>query len=174
MSDQTPQPQPNGKARAPMRRSLRILLFASLAANLVVAGLVAGAVLGKDHRDGRKLPRDSDFMGAYTRALPDQDRRAIGRSIREYHRKSGISREQAREQFQEMLATLRTTPFDAQAMRTQMDAQAEASFERRRAAQQFWLDRISAMSDAERQDYADQIEAQVKSMTLGKRKPKPE
>jgi len=171
MSDQTPQPQKNQPSRIPMRRSLRVLLFASLAANLVIVGLVAGSVLGKD-RDGRKPPRDGDFMGAYTRALPDDDRRAIGRLIRDHHRKSGISRSEAREQFQQMLSVLRATPFDEEALRGKMAAQAQASFERRQAAQQFWLDRIAAMSDVERQDYADQIEAQIKSARQGKQKSK--
>lgn len=170
MSDQTPQSPKEQKTRAPMRRSLRILLFASLAANLVIVGLAAGAVLGK-HKSGGKPPRNADFMGAYTRALPDEDRRAIGKSIRDFHRKSGITREEAREQFQAMLAILRTSPFDEDAMKLRMAEQAKAAFDRREAAQQFWLDRISAMSDAERQDYADQIEAQLKR--VARKKPKP-
>ncbi|CUI90078.1 periplasmic heavy metal sensor [Cognatishimia activa] len=167
MSDETPQ------AKTPMRRSLRVLLFASLAANLIVVGLVAGAVFGKD-RQGVKPPRSGDFMGAYTRALPDEDRRAIGKSIREYHRKSGIGRDQARAQFQEMLAMLRATPFDAGAMTERLELQAQAAFDRRQAAQVFWLERVEAMSDAERQDYADQIEAQLKRLPRNKPNGKPD
>lgn len=163
MSDQTPQP------RAPMRRSLRIVLFASLAANLVVLGLAAGAVLG-NKKGGDRPPRDADFISAYTRALPEQDRRAIGRAIREYHRNSGITREAARAEFQKMLAMIRATPFDAEAMKAGMDAQAKSAFDRRQAAQAFWLERVEAMTDAERQDYADQIEAQVKRFPKGKPK----
>ncbi|UZD91549.1 periplasmic heavy metal sensor [Cognatishimia activa] len=163
MSDQTPQP------RAPMRRSLRVLLFASLAANLIVVGLVAGAVFG-NKKGGDKPPRDADFMGAYTRALPDQDRRAIGRAIRDHHRNSGITREQARKQFQEMLGLIRATPFDADAMRGRMLEQAKSSFDRRQAAQDIWLQRVEQMTDAERQDYADQIEAQLKRAPKGKPK----
>jgi uncharacterized membrane protein len=155
MSDQTPQP------KAPMRRSLRILLFASLAANLVIVGLVAGAVLGGG-KPNDKPPRDADFMGAFTRALPDEDRRAIGRTIREHHRKSGFSREAARREFQSVLELLRTTPFDQEALTSLMEQQAQTTFDRRKAALTFWADRIAAMTDAERLDYADQIEAQIK------------
>ncbi len=170
MSDQTPQSPKEQPPRAPMRRSLRILLFLSLAANLVIVGLVAGAMMGK--QKGGKPPRDADFMGAYTRALPQEDRRAIGRAIREHHRLSGITRQVARQKFQQMLTILRATPFDEAAMQEQMAAQAKAAFDRREAAQQFWLERIAAMSDAERQDYADQIEAQLKRGPRGEERRK--
>lgn len=163
MSDQTPQP------RAPMRRSLRVVLFASLAVNLIVLGLVAGAVFG-NKRGGDKPPRDADFVGAYTRALPNEDRRAIGRAIRDYHRNSGITRESARNEFQQMLLLIRTTPFDAEAMKARLSVQAQSAFDRREAAQALWLERVTAMTDAERQDYADQIEAQLNRLPKGKPK----
>lgn len=163
MSDQTPQP------RAPMRRSIRVVLFASLAVNLIVVGLAAGAIFG-NKKGGDKPPRDADFMGAYTRALPDQDRRAIGRAIRDHHRKSGINREAARAEFQMMLEMIRATPFDAEGMENRLSAQAKTAFDRREAAQEIWLERVKAMTDAERQDYADQIEAQLKR--VAKSKPK--
>lgn len=163
MSDQTPQP------RAPMRRSLRVVLFASLAVNLIVLGLAAGAIFG-NKKGGDRPPRDADFMGAYTRALPEDDRRAIGRAIRDHHRTSGITRETARRDFRQMLQLIRTSPFDAEAMKDKMTAQAQSAYERRETALMIWLDRVAAMSDAERQDYADQIEAQLKRMPKGKLK----
>lgn len=163
MSDQTPQP------RAPMRRSLRLVLFASLAINLIVVGLAAGAIFG-NKKGGDKPPRDADFMGAYTRALPNDDRRAIGRAIREHHQNSGITRETARREFQQMLSMIRATPFDSEAMKSRLSQQAQSAFERREAALAIWLERVAAMTDAERQDYADQIEAQLKRMPKGKPK----
>lgn len=153
------------KKRAPMRRGLRALLIGSLAVNLIVAGLALGAVLGKS-QGGNRPPRDADFMGAYTRALPDEDRRAIGRAIREHHRKSGISREAARAEFEAMLELLRASPFDAEQLKTGLEKQAKAGFERRASAQNLWLERVSAMTDAERLEYADRIQ------TLLARKPK--
>jgi len=171
MTDETPTPK--AAPKAPMRRSLRVLLFASLAANLIVVGLVAGAVFGNEKQNA-KPPRDADFMGAYTRALPKEDRRAIGRLIRDHHRQSGISRSAARQEFQAMLALIRATPFDAEAMEQRMSTQAQAAFTRREAAQQFWLDRVAGMTDAERLDYADQIEAQLKRVPRegsGRKKP---
>lgn len=163
MSEQTPQP------RAPMRRSLRLVLFASLAVNLVVAGLAVGAVVG-NKKGGDRPARDADFMGAYTRALPEDDRKAIGRAIRDNHRKNGITREMARAEFQQMLAMIRATPFDAEAMKLRIAEQSQASFDRRLAAQVIWLERIASMTDAERQDYADQIEAQLSRPDKKKKK----
>lgn len=151
--------------RAPMRRGLRALLIGSLAVNLIVAGLALGAVLGNS-KGGNRPPRDADFMGAYTRALPDEDRRAIGRAIRDHHRKSGISREAARAEFEAMINLLRAIPFDASKVKAGLEQQAKAGFERRASAQTMWLERVTVMTDAERQDYADRIQ------TLLARKPK--
>lgn len=161
--DKTVTPQA-GAAKAPFGRGLRVLLFVSLAANLVIVGLVAGAVLGKDQGGSKRLPRDADFMGAFTRALPEEDRRAIGRDIRQHHRQSGITRDAARAEFEAMLTLLRATPFDAERLKARLTRQAETTFDRRSVAQDFWIARVSAMSPAERLDYADQIEAQLKQM----------
>ncbi|SHH60686.1 periplasmic heavy metal sensor [Cognatishimia maritima] len=149
--------------RAPMRRSLRILLFVSLALNLIVVGLAAGAIFGGSHKSHR-LPRETDFMGAFTQALPDRDRREIGRDIRRHHRREGIDRAAARAEFEAMLTLIRSTPFEADDLRALLTKQARQEADRRVAAQDIWLSRVASMTDAERQDYADQIEAVLAAM----------
>ncbi|MDC0736688.1 periplasmic heavy metal sensor [Cognatishimia sp. SS12] len=153
--------------RAPMRPGLRALLIGSLAVNLIVLGLALGAVFGQK-QGGDRAPRDADFMGAYTRALPDDTRRDIGRAIRRHHRTSGISRDAARAAYQEMLSLMRATPFDVEAIKAQLDAQARASYDRRDAAQEIWLKAVSEMSDAERAVYADEIERLLTRPKSGK------
>lgn len=159
--------------RAPMRMGFRILLIASVTLNLVVIGLIGGAALGKSKVNERP-ERVADFMGAYTRALPQADRRAIGQSIRDSHRSSGVNREASRQQLASFLTVLRATPFEATALQDALDAQSQTSVERRRIAQQFWLDRVSQMSDAERATYADDIEELLKRNPAGKAGKKPQ
>lgn len=149
--------------RAPMRRGLRILLFVSLALNLIVVGLAAGAFFGGSHKSPR-LPRETDFMGAFTQALSDRDRREVGREIRRHHRREGIDRAAARVEFEAMLTLIRSTPFDADDLRALLTKQARQGADRRAAAQDIWLSRVASMTDAERQDYADQIEAVLAEM----------
>ncbi len=159
--------------RPPMRMGFRILLIASLTLNLVVIGLIGGAALGKS-KESERPERVADFMGAYTRALPSQDRRAIGEAIRDSHRKSGGNREAARQQFESFLTILRASPFDADALKSAIEGQSTASAERRSVAQKIWLEHVSNMSDAERAGYADDIEEQVKRRSAPRKGPKPQ
>lgn len=159
--------------RPPMRMGFRILLIASLTLNLVVIGLIGGAVLGKS-KESERPERVADFMGAYTRALPSDDRRAIGEAIRDNHRKSGGDRQAARQQFENFLTILRSSPFDADKLKATLAAQSTASAERRGVAQQIWLDRVSSMSDADRASYADSIEEQIKRRSSSKSGSKPQ
>ena len=96
-----------------LRPGLRALLIGSLALNLVIGGLMAGAVLG-NKQAGDRPPREGDVLGAYTRALTKEDRREIGRSIREYHREQGGEGKLGpRKVLEDMLIALRAEPFDA-------------------------------------------------------------
>ncbi|GAA6206909.1 hypothetical protein NBRC116601_02020 [Cognatishimia sp. WU-CL00825] len=148
---------PNPTPRAPMRRSIRVLLIGSLALNLIVAGLVGGAMLG-NKRVGDRPPRDVDFMGAYTRALPNEDRRILGKALRDHHRAAGLSRDAVRNNLKETLQALRATPFDPDKVAALLEAQSSVAFERREFAQDLLLQRLTAMSDQERQLVADRFE----------------
>ena len=140
-----------------LRPGLRALLIGSLALNLVIGGLMAGAVLG-NKQAGDRPPREGDVLGAYTRALTKEDRREIGRSIREFHREQGGEGKLGpRKVLEDMLIALRAEPFDAEAVEAVFASQADLAVARRAIAQQVWIDHVSQMSADARAAYADRI-----------------
>ncbi|GGH21378.1 Heavy-metal resistance [Cribrihabitans marinus] len=136
-----------------MRPRMRLLLGLSLAMNLVVIGMVAGAVLRHGTGDGaRHPPRNSGV--ALFRALPDADRAALRAHLR---RDQAAGRAARREEMQALAEMLRTDPFDAEALADRVRRHARERTARAEAAQALWLDRVRAMSDAERAAYADRL-----------------
>ena len=61
--------------------------------------------------------------------------------------------------FTAVIEELRAQPFDAAALEATVAKQAETTVLVQKRAQAAWLGVISEMSDAERQDYADAVEA---------------
>ncbi len=166
MSADTPKP------RTKMRPGMRALLIGSLAINLIVFGLVAGAALGNKRISNRPL-KDGDVIGAYTRALLPEDRRAIGKAMREHSRENGLGREERRTQLQQMLAALKATPFDASNVKALMEVQSKQAFERRNLAQDLWITRLEAMTDEERAGFAKRLEEALKRRSGPKKGGKP-
>lgn len=151
MADQTPKKTPS------INRKLRVLLIASLAVNLVVVGLVVGAVFG-DKKYGGKPPRDGDLVGAFTQQLSDKHRRDLGKAIRSEHQSRGYDGRVFRNSLQDVLTSLRAVPYDPTATQKAIEVQADKAFERRMTVQTLWLQEITKMTDDERQAYADRIE----------------
>ena len=88
-------------AKIPSGRGLKIALAVSLALNLAVAGLVAGAWLS-DHGPRRDMPRDLSF-GPFTEALSPQDRRALRREFLSRVPEFRAARQEARAEFDRLL-----------------------------------------------------------------------
>lgn len=135
------------------RRWVRVLLGVSLALNLAVIGLAAGAAFRFGGPDG--VRRSPPPMGAILyRELPRDDRRALrGRVFgsREQHaakRRADVAA---------VDAALRTVPFDAAAVGQFLDQQAQEHDTFQAAVQDAWLTRVSQMSDSERAAYADRL-----------------
>ena len=139
-----------------MRPGLRYLLIGSLAVNLIVGGLMVGAVVG-NKKSGERPPRGGDILGAYTQALTGKDRREIGREIRDHRRAQGEREMRPREVLEQMLVALRADPFDPDVVQAVIDEQMETAFERRKVAQDLWLTHVVSMSAEERAAYADRI-----------------
>ncbi|MFV0514898.1 MAG: periplasmic heavy metal sensor [Jhaorihella sp.] len=140
-------------------RWMRVLLGLSLALNLLVAGLAAGAALrygraGEMHQPPRSL------AGAMIRELPQQDRRALRALARDDLARDGNGgyRARRRAEASAVADALRAVPFDTAILRSLLDDQ-----NRRRAAirdelREAWLARVAAMGDTERAAYADRVE----------------
>jgi len=144
----TPKKRPWGK----------IVLFVSLALNLAVVGLVAGAFLKGPHgRDGSPVLRDLGF-GPFVYALPRRDKDAMGEALK---REAGSFRENRnilRRQFEDFLTALRADPFDAAEVARLIADQRGRIGERQKLGQRLLLERIEAMSASERADYADELD----------------
>lgn len=140
-------------ARAP--RWVTVLLVLSLAANLLVVGLVAGAWLrgGPPGTAGR----DPGF-GPFAEALSDDDRRALRRAFLTRMPEMREHRMAMRADMQAVLAALRAQPFDAAALDRAMDTALSRLGDRISVGQSLLLDRITAMDSAERAAFADRLE----------------
>jgi uncharacterized membrane protein len=147
MTDTPPAPRTPGKVKA--------LLIVSLALNLLVVGLVAGAWL----RDGRPGGRDRDpGFGPFGEALSDTDRRELRRAFMARMPEMRENRTALKADMQGVLDALRADPFDAAALSSAMDAALSRMAGRIEVGQELLVDRITAMDAAERTAFADRLE----------------
>ncbi|MEN9411476.1 MAG: hypothetical protein RL216_3450 [Pseudomonadota bacterium] len=141
-------------------KGLRIALGVSVALNLLVAGLVAGAMLREGGPRDRML-RDLDF-GPLTEALSDADRDALRRAF--VARSGGFRdvRAEMRADFDALLRALRVEPFDAEAVRGLLLGQQARVQDRLMLGQDLLLERLTAMSPAARAEFADRLEQRLR------------
>ena len=134
-------------------RLWRAVLVVSLALNLAVVGVVVGSLLSGKMRDGP--PRSFDLgLGPVSRALEPQERRSIGRSLRQ----DGSLREfDLRGRVDDMVTALKAEPFDADALRALMDEQAAGMAGIQAKAQAATIEQIIAMTPERRRAFADQL-----------------
>jgi len=151
-------------------RALRIVLFASLALNLLVVGAAVGiAVNGPPGPPGG--PRGSagqDTALPYTRALDEDQRRDLRRQLRREITKDRQDMREVRAAllagYQEALALLRADTFDAAAMSTVLDRQAERGAQVRVRGQALLTEYLSGLSTEDRMAYADRLEAELEKV----------
>lgn len=130
--------------------TLRVIFALSLALNLLVVGLVAGVWWRGGPPDGARIGGQA---AALYRALPGEDRRALRAEMR-----GTIDRGRLRIR-DPLIAALKADPFDPAAVAAILVAQSDAQAQAQMRMRALWLDRIAAMSPAERAAYADRLEA---------------
>ena len=148
----------------PKRRWVTVLLTVSLALNLLVAGVALGTVYRVKGSDHSKTP--PGFGPALYRALPKEDRTALRGELSERHVRGAKLRSQ---DFSKLEAALRADPFDPSAVQSLLQQQAQSMVEMQSALQEKWLARVTAMTDAERQAYADRLQEVVKRKPHGRK-----
>jgi uncharacterized membrane protein len=144
-------PQPSG-------RWVRIALAISLAINLGIAGIVAGAFFrdgGPMH--GGRMTRDLGF-GPFTEALSKDDRAELRRAFLAKLPEMRDDRHAMREDISALLAQLRATPFDATRLREAFDRQNQRNAKRLELGQQLIFDLLVGMTDETRQAFAGRLE----------------
>jgi uncharacterized membrane protein len=149
--DETP------KAKAP-GRGLKTALVVSLAVNLLVAGIVGGAVLSHGDRGAHDMRRDVGF-GPYTEALSREDRAALFKAFMAASPGFRDMRREVRQDFSRLVGALRAEPWDASAVEAVIDAQTTRTAERLDLGRRLLIERIVQMSPEQRRAFADRIEA---------------
>lgn len=139
-------------------RGLRIALGLSLALNLAVVGVVAGAMM----RDGpgmrAAMVRDLGF-GPYTQALTADNRKALRRALFDRAPEMREARQSRREDMQRLLTQLRAEPFDAGAFAQTMAEQEARMLRQLQLGQEVLQELVLAMSPEDRRGFADRLEA---------------
>lgn len=141
-------------------RGLRIALGVSVALNLLVVGVVAGAIL-RDGGPRDRMVRDLD-LGPFTEALSPDDRAAMRREFVARMPEMGEARRAMRAEFRDLLALLRAEPFDPEAMRQVMTGQRARMQERVDLGQELLLQRLESMTPDARQAFADRLEDRLR------------
>ncbi|MEM6657257.1 MAG: periplasmic heavy metal sensor [Pseudomonadota bacterium] len=149
----------------PKRGWVPVVLVISLALNLLIVGIAAGTVLRLKGSDHAKAP--PGFGPALYRALPKDDRKAMRSELFGLHKNGSLGRRQG---FQDLSDALIATPFDPLAVELLLQQQAQSSAELQATLQARWLERVSLMSDAERQIYAERLEDVVERGPRGHHK----
>lgn len=132
---------------------LRLILGISLALNLLVIGLVAGAAWRFGGPEGRPAPRS--LGSALFFALPKEDRKALRQKSYGSHQDR---RARAQKDASDVIAALRASPFDETSLERILQEQAASQQAHHQALQSSWMTRIRTMSEAERLAYADRLE----------------
>lgn len=135
---------------AKSNRLCKIVMVCSLALNLAIVGFVGGALVSGRAGDGP--PRHFDLgVGPIARALTPDERRAIGRNLRQAQNLRDVD---LRARASAMLQALQADPFDPEALRALLTAQVAAMGQVQIGAQDALLAEISAMTPARRAEFA--------------------
>lgn len=152
-----PVPQPKGPLGS-QGRWVRIALAVSLAINLAVAGIIAGAML----RDGgpmqNKMMSGDLGFGPFTEALSKEDRIELRGAFLAAAPEMRDTRRAMRADFSDLLAQLRAVPFDPAALRTSFARQNTRNSDRLQLGQRLIFDLLVGMDDASRKAFAGRLE----------------
>ncbi|MCB1338710.1 MAG: periplasmic heavy metal sensor [Maritimibacter sp.] len=158
----TPETRP-AKADGAARPWPKALLAASLSVNILVAGIVLGAVL-HEWREPRFPPpppdRDISRSTGFTPfidAMPRDARRQMEAALRE-HGGMEPDREALAQELHDLLAALRGQPFDPAALDIVLLTQHQRLSSRVEAGREVLVDQVTAMTPAERAAFADALE----------------
>lgn len=136
-------------------KAVRIALAVSVALNLAVIGIVAGALL-RDGPRGRFI-RELDF-GPYGEAFSPADRAAMRDAFLSRDVNMRDMRDQMRSEGAALVALLRAETLDLSKLSALMQAQQGRMLDRIDLGRELVAERIAAMSAQERRAFADRLE----------------
>lgn len=142
---------------------MRLLLFGSLAVNLLIAGLVLGAISLRGDDDRRHLRGARDLAPfPFIIAMEPEDRRALVERFREESRPHRADRSEMRERLQTFLAALRADEFDVAIVQGLLEGERQRGRARQEAGQGVLIDYFQSMTVDQRRAYADRLERILK------------
>jgi uncharacterized membrane protein len=147
-----------------MPRWLKAVFALSLAGNLAVVGLVAGAALRDDgpRRPRHKAPPPpaaAEAIGAVMyRSFEPEQRRAL-RQLADGPFDNIVERRIA--ELTDLLGVIRAEPLDVAVLRARIDAQAQSIQQFRGAMQEAWITELETMTPQERAAFADRVEKHI-------------
>ena len=157
MTEQMPQPQDTSPPRR--RIGLRVLLFISLALNMVIIGVVGGAILNFSRGEDHPIMVSRDLgLGAYFAALEPSGRRELNKELRARKGELRASRSEWRSSLVETTAAIRAEPFDAARVRAAVERQAELAARGREYGLNVMIAQLERMSPQQRAAFADRLE----------------
>ncbi len=135
----------------------KVLLVVSLALNLLVIGAIGGALLSGGKWRSHHTAGMEGRGGPMVRALSHEDRHAMGDQMRAAMEDAGLSRVSRSQSYDALADALLSEPFDADLVRERMDAVQAPYQQRFKLGRSLLIDRLSAMSLEEREDYARRL-----------------
>lgn len=159
-----PNPGPEKKAAG---RGIRIALFLSLALNLLVVGMVGGAIWDNRGKIGPRAdlgPAMDAGMVPFGQALDRAQRREFGRELANRNRELDQNRGRVREQIEALTSAISAVPFDAEALRSAFTDAQQMLNDRQRIGAEVLIDRIAAMSDEERATFVERLKKSLRGM----------
>ncbi|WP_299927112.1 periplasmic heavy metal sensor [uncultured Pelagimonas sp.] len=152
--------------KPPMGRRIRLVLFVSLALNLVVIGLVAGVVFNGGPPP-RGASRGFDTVLPYSRAFTEDQRRDLRRELRKSFAPSKGDKRGAGmvESYREALDVLRQDPFERARFDGVVNKQRALAEKRHGTGQDLLAKFLEAMTPEERAAYADRLETEITNMS---------
>ena len=159
MRDDTQTPPARRMSASPLW--MRLLLVGSLAANLLIVGVVAGAVVNRPPPRDR-TPGGSDPAAAfYLGALPEAQRREVVRKMWREMRDENGGREALKAEVEQTLALLREDTLDAEALHAAVRRQRSVMESRRELGDRLFIDYLEQMEPDARRAYADRLEERL-------------
>ncbi|KIC39638.1 periplasmic heavy metal sensor [Leisingera sp. ANG-M7] len=153
------------EAKPKMKLWLKVLLAGSLALNLAVIGIAAGAAWRFSGKD-RHWQRPPSVGAMIFRELDHDTRKALRQQAGGDH---GSFVQRRRAEGAAVVAALRSEAFDAPALLALMQAQAEERHAFHTKVQQAWVKQLEEMAPQERMNFADRLEERMQRRGKGKR-----
>jgi len=166
MDTQTPTPKPS-PAKIPTGRGVRIALFVSLAINLLILGMVGGAIWDNRGKIGPRAnlgPAVDAGMVPFGQAMDRKQRDEFMQELATRNRELDNNRGRVREQMEDLVAAISSVPFDPDALQAAFADAQTSLVERQQIGADVLIERIAAMSDEERAEFVKRFRKSLRGM----------